>query len=134
MEEKLLIRFLERKCEVEEARLVLQWIEQSEENKAAFVRLQSLWTAIEMDKATELNEACVRSIMHQVRASRIRRNWYLSIATIASCAAAILLFVFVHPNFNRTPEYDYEALLKNIPSGKEITLMQGSDTKLKLAD
>jgi len=64
MEEKLLIRFLERKCEVEEARLVLQWIEQSEENKAAFVRLQSLWTAIEMDKATELNEACVRSIMH----------------------------------------------------------------------
>ena len=55
MEEKLLIRFLERKCEVEEARLVLQWIEQSEENKAAFVRLQSLWTAIEMDKATELN-------------------------------------------------------------------------------
>ena len=59
MEDKLLIRFLERKCEVEEARLVLQWIEQSEENKAAFVRLQSLWTAIEMDKATELNEACV---------------------------------------------------------------------------
>jgi transmembrane sensor len=134
MEEKLLIRFLERKCEVEEARLVLQWIEQSEENKAAFVRLQSLWTAIEMDKATELNEACVRSIMHQVRASRIRRNWYGSIATIASCAAAILLFVFVYPYFNRTPEYDYEALLKNIPSGKEITLMQGSDTKLKLAD
>ena len=83
MKEKLLIRFLERKCEVEEARLVLQWIEQSEENKAAFVRLQSLWTAIEMDKATELNEACVRSIMHQVKASRIRRNWYWSIATIA---------------------------------------------------
>jgi len=132
MEEKLLIRFLERKCEVEEARLVLQWIEQSEENKAAFVRLQSLWTAIEMDKATELNEACVRSIMHQVKAPRIRRNWYRSMATIASCAAAILLFVFIYPYFTHTPQQDYEALLRSKPNSKDVVLLHGSDNSIEL--
>ncbi len=132
MEDKLLIRFLEQKCEVEEARLVLQWIEQSEENKAAFVRLKSLWTAIEMDKATELNEACVRSIMHQVKAPRIRRNWYGAIATIASCAAAILLFVLIYPYFTHTPQQDYEALLRSKPNSKDVVLLHGSDNSIEL--
>jgi Fe2+-dicitrate sensor, membrane component len=111
MEDKLLIRFLERKCEGEEARLVLQWIEQSEENKAAFVVCNlfgplSKWIKRQSLMKPASAPSCIRL------SPRIRRNWYRSIATIASCAAAILLFVFVYPYFNRTPEYDYEALLK----------------------
>ncbi len=129
MEDILLVRFIERKCSEGEAKEVLNWIEQSDENKSAFIRLQTIWAAIEIDRTSELDQFCVDRILQKVRKKRMLRNFYWS---ISACAAAILLLIMLLPFTNKTPIYDYEALLKHIPSSKDITLIQGTNSKIEL--
>ena len=94
--------------------MVLQWIEQSEKTRLRLFVLQSLWTAIEMDKATELNEAYVRSIMHQVKAPRICRNWYGAIPQRSHRVQQLFCCLFLYPNSTHSQQ-DYEALCAQNP-------------------
>ena len=52
MDDLLLIKFIEQDVTIEEARQVLRWMEQSEANRSHFAELQTLWTVIEIGRAS----------------------------------------------------------------------------------
>ena len=49
MDDKLLIRYIQRNCSKQDAQTVLRWIESSEENKERFRQLYVVWLAAESE-------------------------------------------------------------------------------------
>lgn len=135
MNDKILLQFIERQCSQEEAREILLWIESSDENKARFTRLQSLWASVDICYAMQNEEADreeVRLIMDKIHKKRLPRYMAYSISAIAG-VAAILLFFFFSP-FDREPSYNYEEALATSRNQTEITLTLDADKKINLAD
>lgn len=133
MEDDLIIRFIERKCTLEEARQILRWIEEDEEHKAYFRQLQSVSASIDIDYAVRTDKVMpeeVRTIMNKVRRKRIRLTACISVAI--SVAAVILLFVF--SPFSRHKTYDYEKALARVVDRNEIVLTVHNDKRIELSD
>lgn len=133
MEDDLIIRFIERKCTLEEARQILRWIEEDEEHKAYFRQLQSVSASIDIDYAVRTDKVMpeeVRTIMNKVRRKRIRLMACISVAI--SVAAVILLFVF--SPFSRHKTYDYEKALARVVDRNEIVLTVHNDKRIELSD
>lgn len=133
MEDDLIIRFIERKCTLEEARQILRWIEEDEEHKAYFRQLQPVSASIDIDYAVRTDKVMpeeVRTIMNKVRRKRIRLTACISVAI--SVAAVILLFVF--SPFSRHKTYDYEKALARVVDRNEIVLTVHNDKRIELSD
>lgn len=133
MEDDLIIRFIERKCTLEEARQILRWIEEDEEHKAYFRQLQPVSASIDIDYAVRTDKVMpeeVRTIMNKVRRKRIRLTACISLAI--SVAAVILLFVF--SPFSRHKTYDYEKALARVVDRNEIVLTVHNDKRIELSD
>lgn len=137
MNDEKLIRFIERQCSVEEAREILLWIESSNENKACFTQLQSLWVSADMYDVMqkgEVDQKEVRMIMDKIHRKRLPRYIAYYISAIAG-VAAILLFFFLSPSSSDNGSYyDYEKALAVGGNQTEITLTLQADKRIELTD
>lgn len=133
MDDKLIIRFIERQCTLDEAREVLQWIEANEENKEVFRKVQALYASISIDSADRTgnaNTADVQQIMKEISRKRYRLSTYISAVV---CSAAVILFVVLFP-FGQRNNYEYEKALAGIADKTEITLTVSGQKKIELSD
>lgn len=121
MEDLLLIKYIKHECSLDEARAVLRWIEEKEENKTYFKELQAVWTLAEIS----LPE-------NKQRISPYKKVSLYGVAAAITVAATFLWFVFI-PNQNRS-SYDYESFLSEIDSQKEIILMVDKNKPIELLD
>lgn len=135
MNDELLIRFIEKKSTVEEAREVLRWIEADEEHKAYFCQLQSVCASVDINYSSHINKVepeDLQSIMKKVSQKHFRLA--VSISTAVSAVAAILFFLFFPFSNKQVEVYDYEKALASITEQKEITIIVHENKQIKLQD
>ena len=80
MDDTLLIRFIERKTNREEAISVLAGIEESDENRKYFAQLQTIWAAKELCNTGNHDTAAVENIINKVCESNKMTTIYNYIA------------------------------------------------------
>lgn len=133
MTDDLLIRFIEKKCSLQEARAVISWIEENNGNRKHYIQLQTTWAIIEMNRAQGVDADAVKYIMKQIRKQRTIR--YLYAAGVAACIAFAVLFSSIrYFSPSETIYPDYEALLtEDISNNKDITLIL-NNKKIEVAD
>lgn len=131
MNDLILIRFIKKNTTIEEAREVLRWIEASDDNKAHFAKLHVMWAASEIYNDNTYDLDAIRTIMKKTEKGKTWRMFYKHVA--AACVIAFIAAGLYQWNeASKTP--DYEAAIKNISQGSDITLKISNTKEIQLTD
>lgn len=127
MEEDLLLRFIEGKASPKEQREIVEWIEQSEENKKIFAQLKNLSVASEILS----EEQRTRDLIHKQRV-RMIYSWSLKIASILIIAFSCFYFGKKHEYTNWIETSELKNSVISVPLGESVclTLPDGSTVSL----
>ena len=125
MDDKLLIRYIQRNCSKQDAQTVLRWIESSEENKERFRQLYVVWLAAESETVFFAEERKVVKKKHKTLL------YYIGSA-VASVAAVLLICLM--GDEKKEISYDYESYLLKQADSNEILLAIGKKEPISIQD
>ncbi len=139
MEEKLLLKFIEKKCTREEFIQVSNWINASHKNKVYYQRLQTIWAATEITTAMsheKVEDKIVADLLKTIHKQK-RRQIYKRIVgytSLAGAVAAIFLLLFYPDSTPITPVIDYESALSSTHRTEDIQLTLNNGETISLSD
>ncbi|MCD7936569.1 MAG: FecR family protein, partial [Tannerellaceae bacterium] len=139
MNDRLLLRFIERKCTPEETRKVYRWINASEKNRKHYVQMQTVWSALEIEKAAQTKhsteEKQIAEILIRIRETKKKKQTLRFLYAAAGTAAAILFCLFSLTEKENTKEFSYEQLLaEQISDPDQIQIIQHTGERILLTD
>lgn len=134
--DQIIIRFLTNESTLQESETLLNWIEQSEENRLYFINIQKIFVAAKVNTGLSRQEKREAGQMWMnivrkagIEISPIRRERRLKRFYLGSAAAAILLLLTLAIN-----NYLGEGYFKDKSNTASVTVIKPSDPTLVLSD
>ena len=91
---KLIYKYITNKANLQEKRLLLEWLNESTENKKTFARLKQLHSITSLPNEDEVTESDFRSLINSIE-QKESRNKIFRLVFRYSASAAIITLIFV---------------------------------------
>ncbi|MEG0517494.1 MAG: DUF4974 domain-containing protein [Bacteroidales bacterium] len=135
MDKKILIKHIEGKTTVQEKKLLIEWLNQSDRNREYFSALRDMYilSSLPQQEATGEQMKLADSIMGRNKRTTFARIAYLSIAASILIALCINIFLMSVANDGKQDELQNRQLLATLPNNYLHTIYTNKGVKGEIA-